>query len=136
MIISFNVIRTLVKYRLTCYTDNNKRRGVCFMPIKDKELYNKVKGGFVYNNSLAEYGEFKDWATEEWLLNKDKSTDNKLVFEGYDANLCGLPNLSSRPKTSWTDTLITSTLGMFSWFNGEIWLDDVKIKDKYTEWGE
>ena len=106
------------------------------MPIKDKELYNKVKGGFVYNNSQSEYGEFKDWATEEWLLNKAKSTDNKLVFEGYDANLFGLPSLSSRPQTSWTGTLITSTLEMFSWFSGEIWLDDVKIKDKYTEWSE
>lgn len=65
---------------------------------------------------------------EEWLFSEEHSTDNKLVFLGYDANLWALPDFSKRPKTKWNEYVKKCGLERTKSFAGEVWLDDVRIK--------
>ena len=86
----------------------------------------KYKGGFtITGNHPIE--------TEDWLFQKDKSDQNKLVFYGYDANLFPMPNLSERPDNAynrkWFEKLKNTALEFTKDFKGEVWLDDVKIKE-------
>ena len=87
---------------------------------------NKYKAGFtVYGENPIE--------TEEWLYDEN-SSKNKLRFLGYDANLCPLPNLSTRPKNDynkkWSEKLNKIALEYTKDFQGEVWLDDVLIKER------
>lgn len=69
--------------------------------------------------------------TEIWCFEEKQSNENKLVFYGYDANLFPLPNLSERNDKSnhiWVKKAKEKALELTKGFNGEVWLDDVKIK--------
>ena len=65
---------------------------------------------------------------EEWLYEEELSTANKLVFYGYDANLCALRDFSKRQNSEWKQKIIDTALIFTGDFNGEVWLDDVCIK--------
>lgn len=67
--------------------------------------------------------------TEEWLFQEGLSSDTKLVFYGYDANLYATPNFSERPDTDWKDKVVKRALEFTSEFDGEVWLDDVCVKN-------
>lgn len=86
---------------------------------------NKYKAGFTV------YGKCP-YETEEWLYSEEYSNKNKIVFLGYDANLFPMPSLSSRPNTDynkkWFKKLKQEALNVTKGFEGEVWLDDVKIK--------
>lgn len=85
----------------------------------------KYKAGFTVTGEHP-------YATEEWLYSEDYSNKNKIVFLGYDANLFPMPKLSSRPNTDynkeWFKKLKQKALNVTKDFEGEVWLDDVKIK--------
>lgn len=82
---------------------------------------NKYKAGFCVDHKHP-------MCSEEWLFSEEHSNDNKLVFLGYDANLYPMLNLSERPKTEWNDYVKKCGLERTKNFNGEVWLDDVRIK--------
>ena len=70
--------------------------------------------------------------TEIWCFEEKLSNENKLVFYGYDANLFPLPNLSERNDKSnqmWVEQAKEEALELTKDFNGEVWLDDIKIKE-------
>lgn len=66
---------------------------------------------------------------QTWCLEKDESTDNKLQYYGYDANLYPLPDLSKTSEEN-QRKVIEEFKRIFQKDNIEIWLDDVKIKAK------
>lgn len=66
---------------------------------------------------------------QTWCLEKDESTDNKLQYYGYDANLYPLPDLSETSEEN-QKKVIEKFKRIFQKDNIEIWLDDVKIKTK------
>lgn len=66
---------------------------------------------------------------QTWCLEKDESTDNKLQYYGYDANLYPLPDLSKTSEEN-QRKVIEKFKQLFKKDNIEIWLDDVKIKAK------
>lgn len=87
------------------------------------KLCDKYKNGFIVN--------FEDPIfTENWLFSKELSSKDKLVFLGYDANLFPLPDFIGRPKNKYTDKVIEIALELTKEFNGEVWLEDVQIKEK------
>lgn len=71
--------------------------------------------------------------TEEWTLSEKYSNEGRLVFLGYDANLYPMPNFSERPNNkisnAWKEKVIERALEYTKDFNGEVWLDDVKVKE-------
>ena len=72
--------------------------------------------------------------TEIWCFEEKLSNENKLVFYGYDANFFPLPNLSERNDKSnqmRVEHAKEKALELTKGFNGEVWLDDVKIKEAY-----
>lgn len=87
------------------------------------KLFDKYESGFVvtYEHPIM---------TEEWLLSKERSSQNKLVFLGYDANLCPMRDFSERIKNKDSKKVIQVALERTKEFNGEVWLDDVQIKEK------
>ena len=66
---------------------------------------------------------------QTWCLEKDESTDDKLQYYGYDANLYPLPDLSKTSEEN-QRKVIEEFKRIFAKDNIEIWLDDVKIKAK------
>ena len=88
------------------------------MSVPKKEKY---KAGFTKEGEhLIE--------TIDWLYDRDYSTDTSLHFLAYDANLYPCPNFSTwvdKYKQEHIDFILTRCRG----WHGEIWLDDVKIKD-------
>lgn len=69
------------------------------------------------------------YEAQTWYLEEDESTDNKLQYYGYDANLCPLPDLSKTSEEN-QRKVIEKFKRIFAKDNIEIWLDDVKIKAK------
>lgn len=69
------------------------------------------------------------YKAQTWYLEEGKSTNNKLQYYGYDANLCPLPDLSKTSEENQKD-VIYKVKRLFEKDNIEIWLDDVKIKAK------
>lgn len=68
--------------------------------------------------------------SELWCFEEKLSNENKLVFCGYYASLFPLPNLSERNgKSKWVEHAKEKALELTKDFNGEVWLDDVKIKE-------
>lgn len=66
--------------------------------------------------------------TVEWLFNRKDSTETKLVFLAYDANLYLLPDFSTWCNEKWKQKQISNGLKRTHDFDGEVWLDDVRIK--------
>ena len=56
--------------------------------MERKELIELFKTGIVYSGK-------EPYETVEYLLNKKKTTDKKITFEAYDADLFGLPPFST-----------------------------------------
>lgn len=79
------------------------------------------KAGFTTNGSHP-------IETVEWLLSEKDSSDIKLLFQAYDANLCPLPDLSKWKDKQYIDKQISKGIEVVQDFNGEVWLDDIKIK--------
>lgn len=92
-----------------------------------QEILEKYKAGFEVNHPK------ESMCDEEWLFEKDHSSDEKLVFFGYDANLFPMPNFSTWPETDWKNKVIRVALKRTKDFKGEVWLDDVKIKGREGE---
>lgn len=85
------------------------------------DLYIKYRAGFAVKSDNPMCG-------EDWMFDKKSSTNEKLVFQGYDANLFPLPNLSTWPETMWKQKVIQTGMQRTIDFTGEVWLDDVRIK--------
>jgi hypothetical protein len=64
----------------------------------------------------------------DWFLDKAKSTETKIYLQSYDANLYGLPNISTWPNTDWKQKQFDEARKHFEGFDGEVWLDDVKLR--------
>ena len=84
----------------------------------------KYKSGFTVE---VIDGECSVWDME-WLFDEEKTTENKLVFMGYDANLYPAPNFSTWKEGKWKQKQIDAALRRARDFEGEVWLDDVKIR--------
>lgn len=64
----------------------------------------------------------------EWFYDKKNSTDNKIMYLAYDANCCALSDLSTWKSKEYRDKQIEVALKFTNEFDGEVWLDDVRIK--------
>ena len=84
-------------------------------------MNDKYRGGFIIKGSHP-------ILDQEWLYQEELSNANKLVFYGYDANLCPLRNFSKRPNGNAKQKIINTTLDFTKEFSGEVWLDDVCVK--------
>ena len=84
----------------------------------------KYKSGFTVE---VIDGECSVWDME-WLFDEENTTENKLVFMGYDANLYPAPNFSTWKKGKWKQKQIDIALRRAKDFEGEVWLDDVRIR--------
>ena len=84
----------------------------------------KYKSGFTVE---VIDGECSVWDME-WLFDEENTTENKLVYMGYDANLYPAPNFSTWKKGKWKQKQIDAGLRRARDFEGEVWLDDVRIK--------
>lgn len=84
----------------------------------------KYKSGFTVE---VIDGECSVWDME-WLFDEENTTENKLVFMGYDANLYPAPNFSTWKEGKWKQKQIDAALRRARDFEGEVWLDDVRIK--------
>lgn len=69
------------------------------------------------------------YTTQTWVFEEDESTDNKLQYYGYDANLYPLPDLSKTSEEN-QKKVIEKFKRIFKKDNIEIWIDDVKLKAK------
>lgn len=86
--------------------------------IDEKESYRK---SFVLNFS-------EPYMTQEWLYSEEESTDDKLVFRGYDADMCPMVNFSFKPLNEYTNAVIKKVKRHTKGFTGEVWLDDFKVE--------
>ena len=84
----------------------------------------KYKSGFTVE---VIDGECSVWDME-WLFDEENTTENKLVFMGYDANLYPAPNFSTWKEGKWKQKQIDAALRRARDFEGQVWLDDVRIK--------
>ena len=84
----------------------------------------KYKSGFTVE---VIDGECSVWDME-WLFDEENTTENKLVFMGYDANLYPAPNFSTWNEGKWKQKQIDAALRRARDFEGEVWLDDVRIR--------
>ena len=80
-----------------------------------------------YSLGFDVYGK-SDYETVEWLFGKKESSDDKLVFLAYDANLWPLPIFSTWKDEKWKQKQINHALAFTHDFEGEVWLDDVMVK--------
>lgn len=89
-----------------------------------KELKDKYKSGF-------EVCDEKCYACDvEWLFDDISSTPEKLCFQAYDANLWPMKDFSTWSGKAWVKRKhIKAALERTKGFDGEVWLDDVKIKE-------
>lgn len=67
--------------------------------------------------------------TIEWSMSEN-STEEKVVFFAYDANFCPIPNFSEWKDGGFKEKQKEKALKFMEGFKGEIWLDDVKIKER------
>lgn len=88
-----------------------------------KKHMKDFEGGF----SICGKGENRI-TTVEWLLDEKESNNNKLVFLAYDANLCGLPLFEKWKNNKHKQLQIKEVLNATNDFDGEVWLDGVRIK--------
>lgn len=93
------------------------------MKLND-EILEKYKSGFGVNHPK------ESMCDEEWLFSKEHSSNTKLVFLGYDANLFPMRDFSEWPETDWKQKVIRTALKRTKDFKGEVWLDNVKIKEE------
>ena len=94
------------------------------MTEKYNTILKKYESGFTVE---ANDGKCSMWDME-WLLDKENTTESKLVFMGYDANLYPAPNFSTWTESDWKQKQIDIALRRARDFEGEVWLDDVKIR--------
>lgn len=81
---------------------------------------NKYIEGFVVNFR-------EDYMTEKWIYSED-STNDKLIFLGYDVDLYPLTCFSLRKETLLKELVLSKALEITEDFKGEVWLDDVIVK--------
>lgn len=89
--------------------------------IGSKSYIERFKGGFGVQSGTQ-------ISDVDWLLNTSESSEDKLVFESFDANLCPLPNLSSWGNEKWKNKNIAKAKEIFKDFNGKVYLDDILIR--------
>lgn len=93
-----------------------------------EEMKNKVGWGFSFDNPF----DHNPFSNEEWMINKEKSSDDFLLIQGYDANLYPTPDLGSGARSSfWYDYTIHNGLEYINrtGFQGTVQLDDVVIME-------
>ena len=64
----------------------------------------------------------------EWFYDKKNSTESKIVYLAYDANCYPLSDLSTWKSKEHRDKQVEVALKFTNEFNGEVWLDDIRIK--------
>lgn len=92
-----------------------------------QEILEKYQAGFCVDHPK------ESMCDEEWLFSKKDSSNDKLVFLGYDANLFPMTDFSKWPETDWKKKVIRIALNRTKGFKGEVWLDSVKIKEREAE---
>lgn len=70
------------------------------------------------------------YLTTFWIPSRDSMSDNFLQFFAYDANLYPTPDFSTWKDNKFKQKQIKKALEFTKDFYGEVWLDDVKIKEK------
>lgn len=86
----------------------------------------KVGWGFSFDNPFNHH----PVSNEEWMINKEESTDDFLLIQGYDANLYPTPNLGDGIRSKfWYDYTIHCCLAYLdrTGFKGTVQLDDVTV---------
>lgn len=91
--------------------------------MTNQEIFEKFSGGFFIGDG---------YATIELLVNDKVRSDNILKLWAYDANLMPMPDFST-----WRDEgrkeVIDYVLRRTKECNIEIWVDDMKIKERVNE---
>lgn len=83
----------------------------------------KYRGGFSNGSGFE---------TVEFLLSKKLSSEKKLAFQAYDANLCPLPD-ASQWNIDWLNKQVQFLNQVISKdFHGEVWLDDVMVRGGFN----
>lgn len=69
-----------------------------------------------------------DIETVEWLFDIKDSNEKELFFAAHDANLYPMPDFSRWNNGEFKQKQIDAALKRTKGFDGEVWLDDVRIK--------
>lgn len=69
----------------------------------------------------------------EWFFSEVLSTDKKLVFQAYDANLSPTIDFSKWNDAEFRDKQINEALKRYSGRGYDVWLDDVLIWSRLQE---
>lgn len=85
----------------------------------------KYSGGFVTPPPTELRGSVY---IDTWLLDRDKSSKNKLYFKSYDSNLLPLTDITSWISSKEREIQIEYARQKFTKFNGNVWLDSLQIK--------
>lgn len=91
------------------------------------DLIEALSSGIAYSSA-------NPWEAVEYLLEKRKTTDKKIVFSAYDSNLCPLPNFSTwnpdyrKQQTEFVLKSIRKRLGDNVASRLKIQVDDVVIQ--------
>ena len=94
----------------------------------DETLIGCRRGFTVTGKHRIETTDF--YLTTFWILSRDSMSDNFLQFFAYDANLYPTPDFSTWKDNKFKQKQIKKALEFTKDFYGEVWLDDVKIKEK------
>lgn len=84
-------------------------------------ILEKYKSGFDVHGK-------HDIETVNWLIDSKDSNETELFFMAYDANLYPMPDFSSWNNNEFKQKQIDAALKRTKDFDGEVWLDDVRIK--------
>ncbi|HEL2057740.1 TPA: hypothetical protein TY768_000908 [Streptococcus suis] len=92
--------------------------------MNKQEVIEKYKAGFVV------FSDKHRICDEEWILDKDNSTESELRFLGYDANLWPLPEWKKfDPERDFEVKRVRIAKKVTVDFNGKVYLDSVCISD-------
>lgn len=84
--------------------------------------------GFSFDNPFNHH----PISSEEWMINKEESTEDFLLIQGYDANLYPTPDLGSGDRSKfWYDYTINRAIDYLKRidFHGTVQLDDVLVME-------
>ena len=83
----------------------------------------KYRGGFSNGSGFE---------TVEFLLSKKLSSEKKLVFQAYDANLCPLPD-ASRWNKDWLNRQVQFLNQVISKdFLEKVWLNNIMVRNNFN----
>lgn len=86
-------------------------------------VIDRIKGGFTINGKHP-------IETEEWLLDKNNSNEDTLIFLGYDANMWPMRNWKVfNVNNPWHIKRVETCRRVTQGFKGNVYMDDICVTD-------